>query len=127
MDSEELARIAAVAASAKQGSRIEVLVMSDHLSIVDLFLVASAPSARQVKAIVDEIEKRLREHGATPLRREGVAEAEWCLLDYGDLIVHIFTEEMRDFYALERLWVDVPRLEIEVESDPGKIEGVGIS
>lgn len=101
--------------------------MTEYLSIVDWFLLVSAPTSRQVKAIVDEIERRLKVLGESTIRTEGMTEAEWCLLDYGDLVVHIFTDEMRDFYALDRLWADAPRLDLELETFSGSQQGAGLS
>jgi ribosome-associated protein len=86
-----------------------ILDVADLLAIADLFLVCSATNERQVGAIVDGIEERLHRDGRRPLRREGTPSSGWMLLDYGDLICHVLHEEQRDFYALERLWADVPR------------------
>ena len=99
---------AAQAAADKLASDILLLDVSEQLVITDVFLLASAPSDRQVKAVVDEIEDVLRELGAKPIRREGAQEARWVLLDFGDIVVHVQHEEERVFYALERLWKDCP-------------------
>ena len=106
--SVELGLAAAQAAADKLASDILLLDVSEQLVITDVFLLASAPSDRQVKAVVDEIEDRLRELGAKPVRREGAQEARWVLLDFGDIVVHVQHEEERVFYALERLWKDCP-------------------
>jgi len=106
--SVELGLAAAQAAADKLASDILLLDVSDQLVITDVFLLASAPSDRQVKAVVDEIEDRLRELGAKPVRREGAQEARWVLLDFADVVVHVQHEEERVFYALERLWKDCP-------------------
>ncbi|MBT2213575.1 MULTISPECIES: ribosome silencing factor [Actinomadura] len=104
-----LVRIAAEAAGDKLADDILAYDVSEQLVITDAFLLCSAPNDRQVRAIVDEIEKRLREEaGAKPVRREGEREGRWVLLDYADIIVHIQHEEDRLFYALERLWKDCP-------------------
>ncbi|WP_242895320.1 ribosome silencing factor [Actinomadura litoris] len=104
-----LVRIAAEAAGDKLADDILAYDVSEQLVITDAFLLCSAPNDRQVRAIVDEIEKRLRdEAGAKPVRREGEREGRWVLLDYADIIVHIQHEEDRLFYALERLWKDCP-------------------
>jgi ribosome-associated protein len=84
--------------------------VSEQLVITDVFLLASAPSDRQVKAVVDEVEDALRELGAKPVRREGAQEARWVLLDFVDIVVHVQHEEERVFYALERLWKDCPAI-----------------
>ena len=99
---------AAQGAADKLASDILLLDVSEQLVITDVFLLASAPNDRQVKAVVDEIEDRLRELGAKPIRREGTQEARWVLLDFGDIVVHVQHEEERVFYALERLWKDCP-------------------
>ncbi len=106
--SVELGLAAAQAAADKLASDILLLDVSEQLVITDVFLLASAPSDRQVKAVVDEIEDRLRELGAKPVRREGAQEARWVLLDFADIVVHVQHEEERVFYALERLWKDCP-------------------
>lgn len=107
----ELAVSAATAADDKQAADLILLDVADLLALVDVFLVGSGRNERQVKAIAEETEKQLREvHDRKPLRREGTAASGWYLLDYGDLVVHLFDDEHRDYYALERLWADVPHL-----------------
>ncbi|MFC4911226.1 ribosome silencing factor [Actinomadura gamaensis] len=109
----ELVRIAAEAAGDKLADEIIAYDVSEQLVITDAFVLCSAPNDRQVHAIVDEVEKRLREEaGAKPIRREGEREGRWVLLDYADVIVHIQHEEERTFYALERLWKDCPTIEL---------------
>ncbi|NVI88403.1 ribosome silencing factor [Actinomadura sp. BRA 177] len=109
----ELVRIAAEAAGDKLADDILAYDVSEQLVITDAFVLCSAPSDRQVRAIVDEVEKRLREDaGAKPVRREGEREGRWVLLDYVDIIVHIQHEEDRMYYALERLWKDCPLLDL---------------
>jgi len=104
-----LARIAAQAADDKQGSDIVVLNVGDVLAITELFVVTSASNAPQVRTIANEISARIREQlGMSPLHSEGVGEQQWILLDYGDVVVHIFAEETRRFYEIERLYTDVP-------------------
>jgi ribosome-associated protein len=104
----ELSLAAAQAAADKLAQDILLLDVSEQLVITDVFLLASAPSDRQVKAVVDEIEDRLRDLGAKPVRREGAEEGRWVLLDYSDIVVHVQHEEERIYYALERLWKDCP-------------------
>ncbi|MBW8484058.1 ribosome silencing factor [Actinomadura parmotrematis] len=104
-----LVRLAAEAAGDKLADEILAYDVSDQLVITDAFVLCSAANDRQVRAIVDEIEKRLREEAdAKPVRREGEREGRWILLDYVDVIVHVQHEEERAFYALERLWKDCP-------------------
>jgi ribosome-associated protein len=108
----ELVRAAAEAASDKLGEHIQAYDVSDQLVITDAFLLCSAANDRQVRAIVDAVEDRLREHGAKPVRREGEREGRWVLLDYGEVVVHVQHEEERAFYALERLWRDCPLIDL---------------
>ncbi len=106
----ELAGIAAEAAAEKLASDIIAYDVSEQLVITDVFLLCSAANDRQVRAVVDEIEERLRQAGAWPVRREGEREGRWILLDYLDVVIHIQHAEERVYYALERLWKDCPRI-----------------
>lgn len=108
----ELATAAAEAAADKLADEIIALDVSEQLVITDAFVVASADTDRQVKAIVDAIEERLRGLGARPVRREGAQEARWVLLDFVDVVVHVQQTEDRRYYALERLWKDCPPIEL---------------
>lgn len=112
---EEAVRLAVAAADAADDVKADDLALldvSDLLVIVDVFLLASAASDRQLKAIAERIEERLRDQGRRPARREGTPSAGWVLLDYGDLVCHLFLAEQRGIYALERLWADVPRRDV---------------
>jgi ribosome-associated protein len=111
----ELVVTAARAASDKLAGQIVAFDVSDQLAITDAFLIASGSNDRQVKAIVDEVEEKLREVGAKPLRREGERDGRWVLIDYGDVVVHIQHEEERQFYALERLWRDCPSIPLPAD------------
>lgn len=104
----DLALTAAEAASAKQARDVRVLDVSVPLVISDYFVICSAGNERLVRAIADEVERACREKGAKPLRREGEREARWILLDFVDFVVHVFAEEERNYYDLERLWKDAP-------------------
>lgn len=104
----ELVEIAAAAAADKLASDIIAYDVSEQLVITDAFLLCSAANDRQVRAVVDEIEEKLRKAGAKPVRREGEREARWVLLDYIDIVVHIQHTEERVYYSLERLWKDCP-------------------
>jgi len=106
----ELVEIAAGAAADKLATDIIAYDVSEQLVITDAFLLCSASNDRQVKAIVDEIEEKLRRAGAKPVRREGEREGRWVLLDYLDVVIHVQHAEERVFYALERLWKDCPRI-----------------
>ncbi len=104
-----LALVAADGADDVKATDLAILDVSELLAIVDVFLLASTTSDRQLKAAADRVEERLREQDRRPLRREGSAATGWLLLDYGDLVCHLFSTEQRELYALERLWADVPR------------------
>jgi ribosome-associated protein len=119
----ELVRAAAQAASDKLGEHILAYDVSEQLIITDAFLLCSAANDRQVRAIVDAVEDRLRELGAKPVRREGEREGRWVLLDYADIVVHVQHEEERAFYALERLWRDCPLVELPANVTSGRSGG----
>jgi ribosome-associated protein len=106
----DLVVAAARAASDKLASQIIAFDVSEQLAITDAFVLASAGNERQVGAIVDAVEERLRSLGAKPIRREGERDGRWVLIDYGDIVVHVQHEEERQFYALERLWRDCPTI-----------------
>jgi len=110
----EMATVAARAAASKLGDDVVVIDVSDQLVITDCFVIASASNERQVNAIVDEVEEKMREAGYKPARREGTREGRWTLLDYVDIVVHIQHQDERDFYALDRLWRDCPVVTVDV-------------
>ena len=112
----ELTQIAASAADSKQASDLVALDVSGPLPLADVFFLASGRNERNVVAIGEEIIDRLSEQGVKILRREGLSEGRWALLDFGDLVVHVFHEEDRMYYSLERLWKDCPVVPIEVAS-----------
>ena len=106
------AQIAARAADAKKGEDILVLDVADIIGIVDYFVITAASNTRLVRTIVEEIERQVFEQaGDKPRAVEGLRDASWVLLDYGDLVVHVFLTETREFYGLERLWADADRFE----------------
>ncbi|MCU1490499.1 MAG: iojap-like protein [Acidimicrobiaceae bacterium] len=111
--SSELALVAAQAAAAKTLEPTVVLDVGDLIGITDHFVISGGRNDRQVRAVVDEVQRALREAGGKLLRREGLDDNRWVLLDFGDLIVHVFDAEAREFYDLERLWADAPRLNLE--------------
>jgi ribosome-associated protein len=104
--------VAARAADAKSGEDIAVLAMGELLGITDAFVIASGRNTRQVRTIVDEVERQVRESdGRNPVRVEGLDDARWVLMDFGDFLVHVFLDETRKFYDLEHLWADAPRID----------------
>ena len=113
----EMAILAAQGAADKQGQNIVIIDVSDRLAITDCFVIASGASDRQVGAIVDAVEEKLRAAGHKPARREGQRDGRWVLLDYVDVVVHVQHAEERVFYALERLWRDCPTFTFTDEPD----------
>lgn len=109
-DAIELAVVAAAGADAKKATDLALLDVADLLAVVDVFLLATTRNERQLKAAAESVEEQVRERlDRKPLRREGTPASGWFLLDYGDVVCHIFDDEHRDFYDLDRLWADVPR------------------
>ena len=103
---------AAVSADAKLGRETVVLAMGELFGVVDAFVITSAPNTRHVRTLVEEIERQVKEtHQLAPIRVEGLADATWVLMDYGDFIVHVFLQETREYYDLEHLWSGAPRVE----------------
>lgn len=116
-DSRSAALIAARAASSKKAQDIVILDVGELINITDYFVICSGANERQVATVVEEIEKELRGKGAKPFRREGEREQRWVLLDYFDLVIHVFHAEEREFYDLERLWKDAPRVPFDGEPE----------
>ncbi|GAA1806138.1 ribosome silencing factor [Nesterenkonia flava] len=115
-------RTAAAAASDKLATNIFGYDVGERLGITDAFLVCSAPSDRQINAICDEIEVQLKEkHGSAPLRREGRDSGTWVLMDYGHMVVHVQHEEERAVYGLDRLYADVPKVDLGIETDESEV------
>ncbi|MEN2740831.1 ribosome silencing factor [Microbacterium sp. X-17] len=112
----DMLQLAARAADAKGGEDLVALDVSGPLPLVDIFLLVSGRNERNVAAIADEIEERLLEAGHKRLRREGRQEARWVLLDFGDLVVHVFHDEERTYYGLERLWKDCPVVPVTLDA-----------
>jgi ribosome-associated protein len=108
----ETLRIAARAAADKKAFQIVGLEVSALTSYADGLLICSGGGQRQVGAIADEVQRQLRDEGRRPLHVEGERQAEWVLMDYGDVVVHVFTEDRRAYYGLEGLWSDAVRLDL---------------
>jgi ribosome-associated protein len=113
----EMATVAARAAGSKLADDVVVIDVSDQLAITDCFVIASASNERQVNAIVDGVEDKMRQAGYKPARREGTREGRWTLLDYVDIVVHIQHQDERDFYALDRLWRDCPSVPVDLSEN----------
>lgn len=112
-------RTAAVAADEKLGQATEAFFVGDVMGITDWFVVTSGANARQVRAIVEAVEEAVAGSGGPkPMRVEGLDSVNWVLMDYGSFVVHAFDQESREFYDLERLWQDVPRLELDLPEAP---------
>ena len=103
---------AAAAADERSATDAVLLEVADVLVVADLFLVVSVSNERQLGAVAQGIEDALHAHGRRPLRREGVPSSGWMLIDFGDLVCHVLHTEQREFYALERLWADVPHRDV---------------
>ena len=113
MNAIEFCRIAARAALAKQAENVIVLELGEGSGLADGFTIASGRNQRQVLAIVDEIEEKLRQEGVKPRHLEGYPRREWILMDYGPFVIHVFTPKSREFYDLERLWGGARREEVK--------------
>jgi ribosome-associated protein len=117
-DTLETVRRVVAAVEDKRGFEVVVMNVSELTSIADAFVICSGAHDRQVGAIADEIGRQLRAAGRRPLHVEGERRAEWVLMDYGDVVVHLFTEDRRAFYGLDSLWADAPRV-ADAELDLG--------
>ena len=108
METKDIAQKIAAAANDKKAKDILLLNMEGLSPVTDFYVICSAGTSTLVKAIADNIEDKLAEAGVHPTHKEGYADARWVLLDYGDVVAHVFLEEERDFYNLEQLWADAP-------------------
>lgn len=109
-DTLEFLQLAATAATAKKAFEITVFDVSELTSFTDAFLLCSTSSGRHLEAVATEVQRRLRDSKRKPLHAEGTSGTTWVLVDYGDFIIHIFTEEKRSFYNLDALWGDAPQM-----------------
>ena len=112
MTALELAKKVAALLDSKKAKDVEAIDINGLTTIGDYFVVASGSSTSQTKALADEVEEKLSQLGVEPKRVEGYNSAAWILLDYSDVIVHVFLEEAREFYSLDRLWADAPRVDL---------------
>ncbi len=130
LSAEEKAALLSRVAADRRALDMVVLDLREASSITDYFLICSGGSTRQVQAIADAIDEQLGKRGVASLGVEGYQEARWILMDYGDVIVHVFSQETRDFYDLERLWANAPKIELTQEIGgvgPGHIAALGQS
>jgi len=121
MNSKEKALKTAKLLHDKKAQDITILELKDLTIITDYFVICSAESTTQVKALTEYLEETMELEGYKPYGIEGFSYAHWVLMDYGDVIVHIFLEETRKFYDLERLWLDAPRIQAEFTSDKSRV------
>jgi ribosome-associated protein len=113
-DVRRMSVVAARAAAAKKGEDTVILAVEPLLKITDAFVITSGTNPRQVRTIAEEVEEKVKQDGGpSPLRIEGLDDARWVLMDYGDFVVHVFLDEVRKFYDLERLWADAERWPFE--------------
>ena len=108
MTNQEKIDIICHAISEKKGVNIRILKVTEHTSVADFFILSTVRNAKQAQAAADEVEEKMEEKGERTLRHEGYREGDWILLDYGDIIVHIFTDEERRHYELDELWAEAP-------------------
>ena len=106
MNSLELAQKAAALLDNKKASKVSIVKIQEISSLADYFVIASGNTGVHVRSLADELEEKLKAQGVAPLRVEGYRSNTWVLLDYGSVVVHVFTQEARDFYDLDRLWSD---------------------
>lgn len=112
-ESIEEARAAAAGADEMKGADIVAFDVSEPLGLTDIFLIATGSSPRHVLSIAEEVEKQMYVNfKLNPMTREGLEEGQWVLLDFGDIVVHVMDQDSRDFYDLERLWKDCPRIDL---------------
>ena len=112
MTPKELAIIAAKALDEKKGKEIAAIEVTEQTTLADYFVIATGTSNTQINALCGAVEKAMDEQGVPVLRREGYRDGTWVLLDYGDIVVHVFSPEARAFYSLERLWADAEEINI---------------
>jgi ribosome-associated protein len=126
-DVRQMSVVAARAAASKKGEDTVILAVEPLLKITDAFVITSGTNARQVRTIAEEVEEKVKaDGGPAPLRIEGLDDARWVLMDYGDFVVHVFLDEVRKFYDLERLWADAERwpfAALEPVGPLGAVEG----
>lgn len=118
MEALDIAKIAARALDSKKAVDLKVLKVRDLTVLTDYFVIASGTSNTHVGALAEEVDFKLSEAGMEPTRKEGADTKSWVLLDYGSVVVHVFYPEMREFYALERLWADAEPVDLDLTEAP---------
>ncbi len=113
IDTNQLAGIAAAALEEKKGEDLRILDIREISSLADYFLIASGKNKNQIQAMADEVEEKLEKAGFTLKHKEGYEEAAWILMDYRDVVIHIFDRENREFYQLEKIWGDAKTIDKE--------------
>ncbi|MCD8096391.1 MAG: ribosome silencing factor [Ruminococcus sp.] len=113
MTQEQKIKVIAKALDSKRAEDIQIIGIKDLTIVADYFFIANGTSTTHTKALVDEVEFKLKENSVTPLRIEGYSGATWIVLDYGDIVVHVFYKETRDFYNLEKLWSDGEAVDVQ--------------
>jgi ribosome-associated protein len=117
-------RAAADAAADKHGTDVAVLAVGGIIAIIDWFVLVSASNTRLARTIVEEVQRALRSlDDSKPIGVEGLDDARWVLLDYGDVVIHVFVDETRAYYDLDRLWADAPRVDWDAAPAPAAAEG----
>jgi len=112
LSTKEMLSLAVNALDGKMAKDIKVLEVRDRTALAEYFIICTASSTPQIKTLSDEVGRVLSENGEPPLRTEGVRAGGWILMDFGNIVVHIFMDEARKFYNLERLWVDAPEIDV---------------
>ena len=118
-DPRSRARRLAAATEEARALEVSILEVGERLALCEYFVLCHSRSPLHGEAIVEKVEQRMSEWGSHPRHREGARQGEWIVLDYGDVVLHVFSERAREFYNLERLWSEVPRLALESTSPPG--------
>ena len=117
MEARKLAEICAAKCLEKKGENVVILDLENKSSVADFFVICSGFSDRQVAALAEHVASGLKEQGVRPTSMEGMVDGRWALIDFGPVIVHVFRDHLRDFYNLEGLWQDAPRIRIQEDED----------
>lgn len=123
IDSRKIAEICAQKCLEKKAENVVILDLEERSSVADYFVVASGFSDRQVAAIADHVADELKAQGVKPLSLEGMVDGRWALIDLGPVIVHVFQDHLRDFYNIESLWLDAPRIRVQDSETPSTNRG----